>query len=615
MNSLQLKKYFSFFLTFILFSNVYSQENTDFKILLSSEARALVEFSSQFDSSNADSVLQVIESIHSRSDSTELAILRYYKGKLNAILKYDKDALASYNSVSQAYLPKLLKASYYYDYAVSLRILSNYTKSLQLLDSSDLHIPQSLDTTLQSHIILLRGNNNYYQGNLNSALSYWKIAHNSFIENKLYKEAVYLRFNIAATNLDSRNYLKAAQEFSELEKEFEEHSINRMNLVYMNWADALRHINPDSALHVLHKFESNQDRELTKFYNLEAAIFLNLGENDKAINSVEKSIEIALRLGMTDEEKYAIGTKCKVLLQKGEYKKCLKCLSTINDYFIKGESLLSKHDYLETYLHARHNNLFSDTLFRTYLELSDGLKNDELQFSINEALTDIKIEQEKRESELEKNLLSAEVQTKNTTIRSQRLFTLVLILGLCLLAAAWYISRQNRLNAEEKAIHLEELKILKEQEAEFLKEENNRLLESNMGLSDRIELLSNDPKAILNETWVINPTGRKQITVKLGDILAINSAPGKANNLEYVISQSDYRPEERRTMKDLLNDPNFSLDIYKQVHQSHIVNLYSIASIDKKSRKVYLKGFDEPISISEPNLAELLEVFKALKTQ
>lgn len=220
-----------------------------------------------------------------------------------------------------------------------------------------------------------------------------------------------------------------------------------------------------------------------------------------------------------------------------------------------------------------------------------------------------------KKKELQNKLLRSENDSKQAIITSQRYLAGLLFIGFLVSLGGALVWRNKKIMAIDKADREEELRILREQEAEFLKEENNRLLESNVGLSDRIELLSNDPKAILNETWVISPKGRKQIIVKLGDILAINSAPGMANNLEYVISQSDYRPVERRTMKDLLNDPNFSLDIYKHIHQSHIVNLYSIASIDKKSRKVYLKGYDEPISISKPNLVELIEAFNNLKIQ
>ena len=50
-----------------------------------------------------------------------------------------------------------------------------------------------------------------------------------------------------------------------------------------------------------------------------------------------------------------------------------------------------------------------------------------------------------------------------------------------------------------------------------------------------------------------------------------------------------------------------------RVHQSHIVNLYNIASIDRTSKLIYLRNTEETIQVSDTYIATLAEKYDQIR--
>ena len=279
-----------------------------------------------------------------------------------------------------------------------------------------------------------------------------------------------------------------------------------------------------------------------------------------------------------------------------------------SDLFVNGDRQ-EKRGILKGLITSKVVNKEFGEAWKSYQDIQDSIRSDDLirVTAIKERKYNLAKEKEKQK------LLQLQNEAKQATISAQRNLLGIGLLGLVLVGSIATSYRQRKKSAERQVKTEEELRLTKEREAEMLLEENMRLEASNEGLTYRVKALETDTRAILNESWTINPKGRKQLQVKIGDILAISTSPEKANTLEYLLKDSNTKPLERRTMKNMENDPNLIKEIFMRVHQSHIVNLHNIASIDSTKRIIHLKNSDSIIQVSDAYLDALLKRYVELR--
>jgi len=419
----------------------------------------------------------------------------------------------------------------------------------------------------------------YYMEKDKEAIAYGKKALKDWSENQYKKDHLDALVNVALAYerlgyIDSSIYYSEEALFIAKEKNIEwaQGNLNHnLGALYVDQGQI------EKGLHYLQKAKSikiqasSREGSASTYLELAAAYAQN-GDTRKALSELEKGKEITMQVGAIDEIKEMHQLESEVYANLNDYKSALES-------------------------------------YKSYGEVKDSVLNLETTSKVEE----LKIQYETEKKELENKLLYSEVATKNATISSQRALIGLGTLGLCTLLIVLTTYNQRKKTAERQAKIEEELRLTKEREAELLSEENQRLVESNDGLTKRIKGYETDIDSILNESWTINPKGRKQLQVKLGDILAISTSTEKANTLEYLLKDSNSKPLERRTMKNMENDPNLLKEVFMRVHQSHIVNLHNIASIDSTSRVIHLNYTEDVIQVSDTYLDDLQVRYAALR--
>ena len=519
--------------------------------------------------------LRLVDSVLYQEDLTDYSDIEYFTFNTQAICylfqgKFER-AEGSYLSMLELpYLTKDQEVNIYVNLGAVYDYQKKFPESFKLLLDADKMIEEGYGSDRDNFVIQGSFARFYYNmGDLENAISqyYAELELAQILEYTDELPIIYNNLSIAYIDNDS------------LEK----------GLSLANQASSLVDINHrEGGVSLLRKAEYNLKRK--KF---EIADSLN----KLAIQSLEISKYHYFIL-------HALNQKLRI---KSKQENFDELGPIIEDAFSKYSTYMSKQDSLifeEMRLRMILKNNYSDDLYDqlNYVLSSNNIEEiNKLKLQIN--TNHVKYESEKKD--LKNHLLLTSNKAKSARIKFQHYLIGFCCVGFILLSGLVLLYRK------QKSIEFDNYKIQK-RENQLLEEENQRLLESNQGLSQRITDQNLNVENILGETWIINPSGRRSQETKIGDILAICTPLDKANTLEYILKNSKLRPQERRTIKNLANDPNLAKEIFVQISQSYIVNLYNIASIEESKKLVNLKYSETQLSASDRYIKNLMTKFRKI---
>ncbi len=476
------------------------------------------------------------------------------------------------------------KCQFYYTQSRNYINTAQIEKGKVLLDSADTYKINQDDNSYNAFIPQLYGSYYFYIGDLINATQSYTLASNEYEKLGLNVKALLCRANLAAINIETRNFLPAIANLKKAKAHIvlPDHEAY-LGIILNNLAIAYQHIDLDSSLH--YNFLSKEyNVNKWNYYNTLGNVLIRKKEYENAEAALLTANDIADSLALEDEANYSGSSLCKLYSKKGETQKALLCFKKFDNYFKNTESAIAKRDFLHDLAQAKYASYVNDEDLNTYFNLADSIENDKVRGAVQNALLEAEIKKEQDSIQI----LSLQNTVTNEKLRFQNQLNRFYLFGLVLsLVIIYFLYRF--FNAEK-------------QNNKILLEKHNELIDQNQSLIQSNGKELGQGKS-LDSSKTLMLTNREKTKIPLSDVLYLESKDKSV--YIYTINGGQYRDwQSLKSFKEILPP-----DTFIQIHRSFIVNKNAIISGDFKMLQL---THDVSLAVSRSYKGEVQSVLKSL---
>lgn len=475
------------------------------------------------------------------------------------------------------------KCKYYYTQARNYINTTKIEEGKTLLDSSDTYKQFGDNKNFYADIPRLYGSIYFYKGELLNATRSFSQAANIYEEMGENDDALVCRANLAAINIETRNFSAAIKNLQVARSKIElpQHERN-LGIILNNLAIAYQHIDLDSSLYYSHLSKKINPNKWS-YYNTVGNVLIRKKEYAKAQEALIRAGQIADSLELVDEANYSGSSLCKLYSEMGQNQKALLCFDKYDHYFKNTQSAIAKRDFLRDLAKAKYASNVKDLDLVNYFTMADSIENDMVYGAVQTALLDAELKEEQDSLKMLSIQNIANKEKLNFQSKLNKLYLFALLLSGFIIYFLYRFFKEEKRNNR------------------ILQEKHSELMDQNQNLLEDKQVKDGDENKLT--TAILSLTNREKTQIPLNQIIYLESRDKSV--YVNIINDIQYRDwQSLKSFKEILPPSEFV-----QIHRSYIVNVSHIA--EAKSNVIKLSN-GESLSVSRSYKNEVLSVLKNL---